>query len=279
MPYVTSTRYRRFIILSDARTGSHMIAQALDSSPHIICFRELFNIQLDVVQYNVEGYDNESKEDFALRAEDPVRFLHERIFCEHAPEVQAVGFKYHYMHWGFRGVLDELAADEELYVLHLRRRNQLRMFVSLELAKETGVWLVQPPRKSGWDFVRELRRGPRAVVAKLRGKAPPLVAERPKPLIHVDPQEFYEFMVKTGLREQQNVQRFAAHPIHDVYYEEMVSTPDSVFEEAQRFLGLEPVKLQVETKRQNPEPLRDLIENYDELRERYRGTNAEPFFD
>lgn len=279
MAIVFSTPYRRFIILSDARTGSHMIAQALDSSPHIICFRELFNNQLDIIQYNVEGYDNESKEDFALRAEDPPRFLRERIFCKHQPQVQAVGFKYHYMHWGFRGVLDALADDHELHVLHLRRRNRLRMFVSLELAKETGVWLVQPPRRGRLHLIQDLRRGPRAVIATLRGKAPPLVAERPKPRIHVDRKEFYEFMVKASLREQTNLERFGSHPIHDVYYEEMVANPDAVFDEAQRFLGLEPVKLRVETKRQNPEPLSALIENYHELRDAFRDTNAEPFFD
>jgi len=278
MPYVTSTPYRRFIILSDARTGSHMLAQALDSSPLVICFRELFNGQLDLIQYDVEGYDNRDEADFALRKEDPLRFLRERIFCEH-PGIDAVGFKYHYMHWTFPGVLDELTGDDDLYVLHLTRRNQLRMFVSLKLAEETGVWLVRTPAGQKPSIASQVLRAPANALARLRGTPVPEIKGREKPRVHVDVTEFYEFMVRADLRKHRNVERFSKHPMHEVVYEEMVADPEPIFDEAQRFLGLEPIKLTIETRRQNPEPLRNLIENYEELREAYAGTNAEPFFD
>lgn len=64
MASVTSTPYRRFTILNDART----------------------------------------------RAENPLRFLRERIFREHPPEVQAVGFTTTAC-TGFPGVLDAQADD------------------------------------------------------------------------------------------------------------------------------------------------------------------------
>ena len=58
--------YTRFIILSDARTGSHMLAQALSSSRNIVCFREVFNYLFDFVQFDIEGYDDRNGDDRAL---------------------------------------------------------------------------------------------------------------------------------------------------------------------------------------------------------------------
>src|SRR3990170_2629997 len=67
--------YVRFIVLGDARTGSYMLVQALDSHPNITCFSELFYWQLDYVDFNVAAYDNNSPEDRALRDQDFERFL------------------------------------------------------------------------------------------------------------------------------------------------------------------------------------------------------------
>ncbi len=93
--------YVPFIILSDARTGSTMLAQALNSSPHITCFREVFNFLHDFIQSDVEGYDNFSETDLLLRRRDPVRFLDERIFGHYPEGVRAVGLKFHYgQFWG-----------------------------------------------------------------------------------------------------------------------------------------------------------------------------------
>lgn len=270
-----STGYRRFIILSEPRTGSHMLAQALDSSPHIICFREIFNL-MDVIQYDVDGYDNYSKPDISLRADDPVRFLRKRIFCDHPQAIQAVGFKFHYSHHvTFKGVFDELTQDRGLAVLHLQRRNQLRTLVSLSLARKTGQWLERRPHHS---LIGNAIRAPIRAARLFRNRGLGALGDR-KPRVRIEPQELFEFMVQSNLRRDKVVDRFRHQEIHDVIYEEMAVKPDRVFDGAQRFLGLEPVKLQVETKHQNPEPLSALIENYDELREAFRGTPVEPFFE
>ena len=57
-----------------------MVAQALNTNPQVRCFREIFHFMHDYVDYYVEGYDPKNREDFDLRARDPVRFLQERIF-------------------------------------------------------------------------------------------------------------------------------------------------------------------------------------------------------
>ncbi|MCH7837949.1 MAG: hypothetical protein IIC26_05510 [Chloroflexi bacterium] len=135
-----STDYTRFIIVSGPRTGSHMLAQALNSSRDIVCFREVFNYLFDFVQFEVDGYDNSSARDLALREEHPLRFLDERIFGRHPEEIRAVGFKYHYEQgWAYRGLRERLVEDTEIRMVHLKRRNLLRMLLSRKIAKHGGL--------------------------------------------------------------------------------------------------------------------------------------------
>jgi hypothetical protein len=273
-----SSAYVRFIILSGARTGSHMLAQALNFSSSITCFREVFNTDLPMVQYGVEGYDNSSQEDMELRAAEPVRFLHERIFCEYPREIRAVGFKFHYGHqWGSPGILEELLADKDLRVLDLRRRNMLRMLVSLRLAQETGVWLQEgrPPR------IRNVLRHPLKVthryLRKLQGVKPDQQGRDIR--LRVSPEDLSTFIAQTEFRITRFAELFAEHPTLTVSYEQAVDHPEEAFARAQSFLGLEPQPLTVATRRQNPEPLRELIENYDELYEAFKDTPCEAFFE
>ena len=137
-----STGYSKFIILGAARTGSNMLVQALNSSPELTCFGELFHPNLDFLGFNVEGYDNFDNKDRALRDGDLPAFLRERVYCAHPEATQAVGFKLLYGHvWGFPGLLGALTEDTEIRVLHLKRRNLLRTMLSLKIAETTGVWL------------------------------------------------------------------------------------------------------------------------------------------
>ena len=66
-----------------------MLAQALNSGREVVCFREVFNYTLDFIQYGVEGYDDFSAEDRALREEAPLLFLDERVFCRHPDKIKA----------------------------------------------------------------------------------------------------------------------------------------------------------------------------------------------
>ena len=62
--------YTRFIILAAARTGSNLLATALNEHSNIICFREVFNWRTETIGYFVEGYNNDSAEDRAFRERD-----------------------------------------------------------------------------------------------------------------------------------------------------------------------------------------------------------------
>ena len=277
------TDYVRFIILSGARTGSHMLAAALNSSDSIICFREVYNHHLPIVQYGVDGYDEQSEADASLRQQNPQAFLRERIFSRHAQSVDAVGFKWHYRHiWGLP-ILDTLTSDQELRVIHLRRRNELRTLVSLRIAERSGSWLegeeANPQRAQQstgrWGALRQ------AVAGLLGGSRAPreggsALGQKRLLLSEEECRAFFNEMAhNVGYFEE----RFAGHRLLTVFYEELLDDWTAVLDALQSFLGVEPRALAANTRQQNPEPLRDLIENYDELRNTFAGTPHAAFFE
>lgn len=280
-PDAGAGNYVRFIILSGARTGSHMLAEALNSSPRITCFREVFQGRLDFIHFGVEGYDDFSSRDMAQRKADPLRFLHERIFCRQPEERRAVGFKYHYNHvWGFPGVFDELVADKELRVLHLQRRNLLRVLLSLKLAEKTGIWLEAETKVTRTNLLKALRH-PLKAAGRVRRNLPRPVRpkDRSRTLVKISPDELLEFSVKTHMTARHFDGLFGEHRVLPVLYEDLLARQEEVFDEAQSFLGVEPAPLAVSLRRQNPEPLRELVENYDELYEACKDTPQAAFFD
>jgi hypothetical protein len=281
-----STDYVRFIILSSPRVGSNMLASALNSSRDIICFRELFNAFSGFIDFSVEGYDNSSADDRALRNRDFKEFLQQRIFCEHPEGIRAVGFKMPYVHFRFYpGLLEWLVADTGLRVLQLRRRNLLRMLVSLRIAQRTGGWaddrkgtLRSKLRPS--NAVRAVRHPLRAADRLRRFIWPKEPAWKSlRGPVTLSEKECRDFFAEVERDSEHYGRLFGEHPRLSIYYEDLTEDRGRVFEEVQSFLGLKPRSLAATTRRQNPEPLPELIANYDEQYAAFKDGPEAAFFD
>ncbi|MEX0785219.1 MAG: hypothetical protein WD939_01140 [Dehalococcoidia bacterium] len=260
--------YTRFIILSGPRTGSHLLAEGLNSSPAITCFGEVFNFKLAYIMYAVEGYDPSDPDALALQQRDPVGFLNERIYGEYPQAIRAVGFQYHYGHvYGFPGLFDELAGDTELRILHLKRQNVLRMLVSLKLAKTTGVFHKREQRRFTAASVARALRNPMRAAGRLGAmlRAPEPSEAPPRVQVAVTLDELNDYVDATAASAASLEERFQDHPMLTVLYEDLARDRDVVFAKAQSFLGIEPAPLHVNLQKQNPQPLRELVANYDEL--------------
>lgn len=59
--------YYRLFVLTNARTESTWLVKALDSHPESACFGDVFKVKVDHVGFDVDGYDNFSAQDRALR--------------------------------------------------------------------------------------------------------------------------------------------------------------------------------------------------------------------
>jgi hypothetical protein len=118
--------YRRFVILSSPRCGTHMLRTSFAGHPSVVAHTELFN---------PDWNPNEPFDD-SVPAE---RILREHVFRPHPRRIGAVGFALHRSGarlgpWPHLWTL--LEADVELAVISLRRNDLLRRYVSFCLMRE-----------------------------------------------------------------------------------------------------------------------------------------------
>lgn len=274
--------YVPFMVLSGARTGSHMLVFALKTNPEVRCFSEVFNKGVDFVPFGVDGYDNFSGADRTLREEDGVAFLNRRIYCQHPGSVRAVGFKLLYgQAMYYEGVMEELVRRADIRVVHVHRANLLRSLASLKVAEATGVFVEQTGRRPAHVRLRSAIRHPLRAARRLRAMLPRPSHASPseRPRVTISPEELSEFVVRTEMTMSHFDQIFAGHPMLKVSYESMVAHQNDVFSDVQTFLGVEPQPLSVGTRRQNPERLQDIIQNYGELYAAFRDSPHAAMFD
>ncbi len=223
--------YRKFVVVARARTGSNLLRSLLNSHPQIDTKAEVFR---------------------KLSGATPASRLAE-VYRRKPRRIVAVGFTIFYyqpLDGEGSGVWDLLGALDDLYVVHLRRRNVLRTLTSRKVAGLTNVW-------------RE-RSDSSAVIEK--------------PTVRFSAQELEDAFEQNEIWADSCTARFGTHPLLEIAYEDLLSDA-SALERVCRFLGAPPRAMSTTLRRQNPEDLAALITNFDELRAHFRGSRWAAFFD
>jgi LPS sulfotransferase NodH len=175
--------------------------------------------------------------------DDPIRY-----FSELAADCDAssLGFKLPRSsieaHAAALGFLD----DAELRVIRLTRENLLAQVVSAALAFKSGFW--------------RQRGGEEAYAAETH---------------HVDPVRCKRALANLEAREQELDRLAGGHPVMRLTYEQLVG--GSELEAVQRFCGVAPRALSSPHRKLRTLPLREAIENWDELSAELRGTRFERY--
>jgi hypothetical protein len=234
----------RFVILAAPRSGSNMLCTMLGSHPSILCHHEVFNpkgIRL-ALRLRETGFSLGTVEE---RERDPGAFL-ERVWATDLG-FPRVGFKL--THRQNEPVFRRLLADATVAKVVLRRRNRLKAYVSYRIAETIAEWEVYRAR----DLARE------------------------RPRVRVEPRLFLERVAFDDAYHDE-IRRAAeggGHRRIEVSYERLSSIDEQ--NRVLDFLGVAPtdVGLEIGSIKQNSRDLRDLIENYDELRRHFAGTPFE----
>jgi len=225
--------FTKFIVLSRSRTGSNMLMSLLNSHPEVIADHEILA---------------------RLSGRDP-RDIVAQAYAKQPFYVKAKGFKvfyYHPLDGDSAALLDDLAGDGAISVIHLKRRNILRTLISRKIASTKGVWAATSAERLNV-------LGPKAVS------------------FTVD--ELEDGFRRTRDWETDGDRRFAAHPLLTVYYEDLVRDPDGSLAAVLDFLGLPHSALATDMRKQNPERLSDLLTNYAELKAAFAGSEWADFFE
>ena len=267
------TNYQRFIVLTQARSGSNLLCDLLNSSGQAVVSGELFQPQRIIWNYKVPDRYLGS-EMLTRRQNTPIQFLEDDVFRPFPRGVQAVGFKLFYNHaregatgqslWTY---LTKAGGDMAgLKVIHLRRENFLKTFLSFRRAVESKVFI---------DRMTLLEKGIGKAASRdnRTGSSGPMTKA-----ITLDYQQCLQAFEASAYEQTERIREFANREVLDLTYEALTQDYEAQIKRVQSFLGLKPEPLYTSMKKQNKRSLSESIANYWELKEKFAGSQWAHFF-
>ncbi len=176
------------------------------------------------------------------------------VYGRQPRRIKAKGFKifyYHPLDADGTALWARLGSMKDLRVIHLTRKNVLRTLVSRKIAGVQDTWTATKYDRSAL----ETRRVTFSVA------------------------ELEEGFRQTRQWEEAANARFQGHASLQLSYEELVQDPVGAYSRMLACLGLREHAPRTSLRRQNPENLRELVQNYDELKRAFAGSQWESYFD
>lgn len=239
---------QRFVVVCAERTGSNLLIGLLGSHPACQAAGELFNPR-QVESGRVAGFPPPDQTRLhALRCASVPDFIAHVFADGERSGYMATGFKFMYGHAKSSPVaLDYLRNDTGICIIHLKRRNLLRRFISHRQASQSEVW-----RRAVDPTLPESRRAD-------------------YPALRVPFHEVVADMLKHEKRQAEFDEHFQRHRVLEVFYEDLAIAPQEEGARVAAFLGLDvEAPLRVETVKTGHDSLPGSVENYEELRAEMR---------
>jgi hypothetical protein len=237
--------YTPFIILGRSRVGSTYLMRLLNSHPEAVIYPAVYHcINTKIGRPYIGNMDIP----LAIRQKDPLGFLDRYIYRDYPSYIKACGFKLFYSDASESSQLPVwswVERSSEIKIVHLQRKNLLRNIVSAAVAKRTGKYI----HYSGTPSTKA---------------------------VSLEPLELRRRFERLKRQQDSHREKFRHHQVLELFYEDLVEDFSNQIGNIQRFLNLSVRHdLSGGIRKQNPEPLRDLVTNFDELRGHFEGTEWE----
>lgn len=242
------------IIIGTQRSGSNFLHYCLLSHPSIICEGEMLINGLVKTPKIIEDFRWPAKiyRYVMAGAWNPIRILNQFLARDDAP---VVAFKAMYNHLQSDKIKEFFQEHKEIRIIHLRRDNLLKQYVSKMLLGK--------------------KRGQKRWLPHSTQKLPPVTT-------HISPQAAITYMEHTQAQYQKFETLLSQHHKIELVYETMIDG-QCLREEVSRAIcdlfQIEYQKMCCDFVKVNPNSLQQMIENYDELAEALHGTPYERFLD
>jgi LPS sulfotransferase NodH len=190
---------------------------------------------------NIKSYGEVIREQVEKNhGSDPV-FLPTKVFKPHGRHLQAIGLKlfyFYYDHPAYSDTFKEIVQQKDIKIIHLVRKDIFQLYVSLKIAQKTNIWSSSNGNSN----------------------------KKSKPKIFIKTDEF-EIFAQTYIQRQHYFKMlFKPHEVLFISYEDLTTNPQTILEQAQKFLGVKPKHLLSLLKKQNIDALESVVINYDDIR-------------
>jgi LPS sulfotransferase NodH len=212
------------VILSAPRSGSTLLHTYLNFHSHIKSYGE-------VLREYFEGNNSEK---------NSVNIVERLVFKPHSTNCKAVGLKifyeYYKQHPYYAACFQEVLIKKDVKIIHLIRKDILKLYVSLKIAEKTNVWST--------------------------GKSS---TQHNADQITIDLTDYLQFRAEYQQHQQLFTSLFQDHAVLEISYEDLAQHPDVVLKNVQQFLGVKPQQLKTLLKKQNQDNVKTHVTNYDEV--------------
>jgi LPS sulfotransferase NodH len=236
------------LVICHSRTGSNFLLWLLASHPRIMHIGEPFGTNELVHPWVVSR----------IHEVGSLEYLKERLQRKSNERVTAFKFQYVQFEsefaekWNIPDLKDiraYLSSAKDMKVIHLRRHNRLENLISHRLAAITKKYVLFNPKKRE-DHLQ----------------------------VELTPEECVAEFEKVTAFEQYYAELFSAHPLLNVYYEDLYKSTQTEGKRILDFLGINHAPLRERTVKQNIRPMREVLINYDALKLHFTGTVWESVF-
>jgi hypothetical protein len=247
----------KFIVLAGRRSGVTLLVESLDSHPDVECRKDVFSIrrrwkhfQVDVMTglfYPFRSASLQRRIDYVFHRQRLIRAFLAETFAP-AEGVLAKGIRLSYEQVRKYPDILPWVLENDVRIVHLVRENALKAIVSHFTAKKRG-------------FAHATSKVDRVTLRLPPGELKTLLAGRDREI------ERYRVL-------------FRDRPCCEVSYESFLARKEEETRRLLDFLGIARyVPLTSRLVKQNPDSLRDILENYDEIARALRGTPFEKYLE
>lgn len=215
--------YVKFVVITRSRTGSNLLISLLNSNPNIRAYGEKFN------RLKKKNCNLIYKEIFPMKSYKAIGF---KIFYQHPIDSED------------KTIWDLIKRNKNIKIVHLQRKNILRIHISRLIAGKTKRW-------------SSIKEGEIEVDTKK---------------IFIDFEKLIDDVNNTKNWVNNLNNEFENNRIINIYYEDLVKNKNETIKDICKFLGVPHYKSSSKLKKQNPEKIEDLIINYNEIKEKLENT-------
>jgi hypothetical protein len=188
----------------------------------------------------------------AERDRDPIKFLYKIVLDLQGKKAVCLKLKHdELVRPEYKVLRDEIVNDWDFRIIHLRRENLLRRYLS-------------------WYIANNVTR----VTLAVHGQAVPEI----QPVV-LEPCECQKDFDTILAKEREFAELFAQHPGFRISYEEMITPGSEKLQALLDFMGVPRRELTTTTQKLGCDDLRKVIANFDELRTHFAASSYSKFFE